>query len=418
MACRTGRSVPPTASARARTLAAALAGALAALTPAAAAVDCLADGVVEFQSGFADPNVGFRFDELPGILMGPPGESLPVQGSISTPSLGRGGSATLAFLDNVIVDGPGPDFIIFENAFFKSTVPAGQGDPCGVFAEPARVEVSANGLDWTAFPFDPAALALVGPDETPCAALPSLLGLAGLTPTFTGNWTVPDDPNVWDPNGTGGVSGAGGDAFDLATVGLAEARFIRITDLDLGTGFAGNKEGADLDAIVALNSLPALVAGPDSDGDRLPDADETTLYLTDPFGSDTDGDGVDDGTEAATCRSPTSASDAPAFIYEGDLHFPAGSTSALRWSFLSALAFYDLIRGEISGVARSADPVDLGGVTCVDESSFNLTSADSEDPALPSPGSGFFYLLRPSGGEYGPASDGRSREPASGDCLP
>ncbi len=418
MACRTGKGIPPAGPALTRTLAAALAAGLAAFTPAAAAVDCLVDGVVEFQSGFADPNAGFRFGELPGILMGPPGESLPVQGSTSTLSLGRGGSITLAFLDNVIVDGPGPDFIIFENAFFKSTVPAGQGDPCNVFAEPATVEVSANGQDWTAFPYDPAALALVGQDETPCAAIPFLQGLAGLTPTFTGNWTLPDDPNVWDPNGTGGVSGAGGDAFDLATVGLEEVRFVRITDLDLGTGFAGNAEGADPDAIVALNSLPAPVAGLDSDGDRLPDAEETVLYRTDPFGSDTDGDGVDDGREAATCRSPTSASDAPAYIYEGDLHFPAGSTSALRWSFLSALARYDVIRGEISGADRGADPVDLGGVTCVDENSFNLTSADSEDPALPPPGGGFFYLLRPSGGDYGAASDGRSREPASGDCLP
>ncbi len=35
----------------------------------------------------------------------------------------------------------------------------------------------------------------------------------------------------------------------------------------------------------------------DSDMDRLPDADETALHGTDPFNPDTDGDGLDDGTE-------------------------------------------------------------------------------------------------------------------------
>jgi hypothetical protein len=381
-------------------------------------VDCMADAVVEFQSGFADPDDGFRYGELPGIALGPPGDSLPVQGSTSTVSLGYAGSITLAFLDNVIVDGPGDDFIVFENSFFKSTVPSSPGSPCVVFAEPVSVEVSTDGASWVPFPYDPSALALVEQDQTPCSAMPSLLGLAGITPTFTGNWTVSDDPNAWDPNGTGGVSGAGGDGFDLATVGLNWIRFVRLTDLDLGTGFAGNAEGADVDAVVALNAVPAPLSGADSDEDGLTDIHEVNIYATDPLDDDTDGDGVPDGQEVATCRSPHSSSRDPSWIYQADLHFPEESATSLRWNFLSAFMTFDLIRGDLGEVDAAAAPVDLGGVLCLDENSFNLTSADNEDFAIPAAGEAFFYLLRPTGGDYGPALDGRARVPASGDCLP
>jgi len=398
--------------------AALLLGAAATEPVRAATVDCLADAVVSFTSGFADPNSGFRYAELPGIVLGPPGDSLPTQGATSVVSLGRGGSITLAFTDNVVVDAPGPDFIIFENAFFKGSVPSSPTSTCNIFAEPGSVEVSANGFAWTAFPYDTAALAFVGTDQTPCSALPLLHGLAGLTPTFTGNWTVSDDPGVWDAGGIGGVSGAGGDAFDLADVGLAQARYVRITDLNLGTGFAGSAEGFDLDAVVALHSIPAAFGGFDADGDGLPDADETAFYGSDPFRDDTDADGALDGEEAATCRSPLAASIAPSFVYSADLFFPQGTTTSLRWNFLSSSATYDLIRGSLGGVDRTGDPVSLGAVTCIEDNSFNLTSSDHADTATPPAGGVFFYLLRHQGGEYGPASDGRSRQPASGDCVP
>jgi hypothetical protein len=378
----------------------------------------MADAVPAFAGGFADPNTGFRYAELPGIVLGPPGDSLPTQGSTSTVSLGRGGSITLAFIDNIIEDGPGSDFIVFENAFFKGSVPSSPASTCHVFAEPGLVEVSADGVAFRAFPYDASALALVGQDQTPCSAIPLLRGLAGLTPTFTGNWTVPDDPAVWDPSGIGGVSGAGGDAFDLATVGLAEARYVRITDLDLGTGFAGSAEGFDLDAVVALHARPAAPAGPDADGDGIGDVEEVHLYGSDPFRADTDADGVPDGVEAAACRSPLSGGAAPSFVYAPDLHFAPGSTTSLRWSFRSSASTYDLIRGSIGAVAREGDPVDLGPVACVEENSFNLTSADHPDGAVPAPGAAFLYLLRASGGGYGIASDGRTREPASGGCVP
>lgn len=381
-------------------------------------MDCFVDRVVAFDSGFADPNTGFRFGELPGILLGPPGDSLPVANSVSTLSLGAGGSITLAFDDAILVDGPGPDFIVFENAFFKTSVPSDPNGSCLVFAEPGAVEVSQDGATWQAFPFDAGALAAVGQDQTPCAALPSLHGLAGLTPTFTGNWTVSDDPAAWDPAGTGGVSGAGGDAFDLAEIGMSWARFVRITDLDLGTGFAGNAEGFDLDAVVALHAVPVVPGGGDSDGDGLSDVEEISLYGSDPFDGDSDGDGTDDGVEVATCRSPSSAATAPFFVYEAGLIFAPGSSSSLRWSFPGGSATFDLIRAALSTADPGSNPVDLGPVACIEENSFNLTSADHPDAALPDPGDLFLYLVRRQAADYGTASDGRSRAPASGDCTP
>lgn len=54
-------------------------------------------------------------------------------------SLGDGGSATLTFT-NPIIDGPGPDFAVFENAFLDTSL------------ELAFVEVSSNGIDFVRFP--------------------------------------------------------------------------------------------------------------------------------------------------------------------------------------------------------------------------------------------------------------------------
>jgi hypothetical protein len=50
-------------------------------------------------------------------VLGPPHGAGPFQGSMHTFSLGLGGSITVAFTDNAIVDRPGPDFTVFENRF-------------------------------------------------------------------------------------------------------------------------------------------------------------------------------------------------------------------------------------------------------------------------------------------------------------
>jgi hypothetical protein len=405
---------------RARAAAAALLAAMAGMsTGHAGLVDCLADEVARFIGGYSPPEAGLRVAELPGIVAGPPGDSLPVAGSTSTVSLGRGGSITVAFTDNMIVDGPGPDFIVFENAFFRSFVPADPNQASSVFAEPGAVAVSQDGVTFVTFPYDADALDQVGTDSTPTSALPSLAGLAGITPTFTGNWTVPDDPLTWDPEGRGGVSGAGGDAFDLAVVGMASARFVRITDLGLPTGFAGAAEGFDLDAVVALNSIPwpEAPASLDQDGDGLPDDQETLWFGSDPFDPDTDGDGAPDGEEAARCRSPLSDAAVPATPVDPDLWWsPDGAWSAGWgvWSFVSSSATYDVVRGVVGAAGAGLPPA----VVCVEDNSFNLTSSDHADPAAPAAGQSFFYLVRPKGHGYGKGTAGAARVFTSGDCPP
>jgi len=135
-------------------------------------------------------------------------------------SLGNGGVIEVAFGQNAIVDGPGPDFLVFENAFWIG------GDSNNVYAELATVEVSENGINWVAFPCD--------------ATEPPYGNCAGWHPVFLSG-DGPLDPAT-----------AGGDPFDLADVGLSVARYVRIVDRsDLG-GMTGV---FDLDAVGIINPL-------------------------------------------------------------------------------------------------------------------------------------------------------------------
>ena len=80
-------------------------------------------------------------------VLGPPDGGGAFKGSTHTLSLGLGGSITLAFTDNAIVDGPGVDFTVFENAFLLA------GEVTGApYAEPATVSVSEDGEHWVGFP--------------------------------------------------------------------------------------------------------------------------------------------------------------------------------------------------------------------------------------------------------------------------
>lgn len=166
---------------------------------------------------------GFGQDAMPGIVMGAPMGGGEQHGSLDVVSLGNGGRITLAFGDRVIDDGPGPDFVVFENAFYAG------GDPESPFAEIAGVEVSEDGATWFAFP---------------CTATePPWGACAGWHPSYAN-----PDENDLDPLDP---AQAGGDAFDLADVGLAHARFVRITDrVDL----VGDTPSFDLDAVALTHS--------------------------------------------------------------------------------------------------------------------------------------------------------------------
>jgi hypothetical protein len=178
-----------------------------------------ADRVVTYAPG---PNAGFGQDDFPGIVLGPPHGEGASTGSLDVLSLGRGGEIVLEFTDTGVVDGPGVDLLVFENAF---------ASPIGPFVERGLVAVSEDGQTW---------------HEFPCAftdAAGGYPGCAGLKPVYSSptNGVSATDPAV-----------AGGDGFDLATLGVPRARFVRVRD-------AGNNphgapsSGFDLDAVAVVN---------------------------------------------------------------------------------------------------------------------------------------------------------------------
>jgi len=185
--------------------------------------NCPSRFATSVESFAAGPGPTFGQDALPGVVLGPPKGRGAVNGSLDVVSLGNGGSITLGFSPGAIVDGPGPDFIVFENTFYVN------GDPDVPFAELAGVEVSEDGEHWSGFP---------------CTATEAPYGdCAGYHPVYANaaeNAIDATDPTV-----------AGGDAFDLAELGVPGARYVRITDrVDL-TGMNGT---FDLDAVSIVNA--------------------------------------------------------------------------------------------------------------------------------------------------------------------
>jgi len=176
-----------------------------------------ANEIVRFDPG---EEAGYGADKLPDVVLGPPKGKGLLSGSLDVLSLGKGGSIELAF-GGVIRDGDGPDFVVFENAFWPG------GDPTAVFAEVGEVSVSEDGVEWLTFPCDAEG---DGAGNFP--------GCAGFTPTleFDADAAVPLDPTL-----------SGGDAFDLADVGLTRASYVRVTDVS--NAGASPSAGFDLDAV-------------------------------------------------------------------------------------------------------------------------------------------------------------------------
>ncbi len=382
-------------------------------------VDCFPDRIANWQAALPAPESRFGAIYLPGIVLGPPGDSLPYQGSFTVASLGFDGGVVLAFDDAVLEDRPGPDFIVFENAFFRLPLPQRAADDSAVFAEPAIVEVSIDGVQWHPFSYDAQALADV-PQDQPDGTIDRelrerLRGLAGITPTFTGNWTVPDDPVVFDPAGVGGISGAGGDAFDLAELGLPQARYVRITDAGTRVGPAGSAEGFDLDAVIAIHARPSPPPGIDSDGDRLSDAEELEIFGSNPLVADSDADGVDDGREVAGCRDPLSTATAPLFVREPRVWMTRGPNCAEpRWTFMGSGVRYDLLRGALGGLSESPAGVDLGATFCLADA---LSSVRGPcDATQPAAGTALFYLVRVDGAPTWGRSSAMGPRDLGGSC--
>jgi hypothetical protein len=180
---------------------------------------------VSFDPG---PGAGYGQDKLPNVVLGPPSGGGLDHGSLDVLSLGKGGSIVLGFERYAITDGPGPDLVVFENPFWPN------GDASKVYAEPGQVSVSEDGETWATFPCE------AGGDGA--GHFP---GCAGVTPTlvYDPETTIPIDPAV-----------TGGDVFDLADVGLATAKFVKVVDVS-NNGEAPTA-GFDLDAVGIINTDP------------------------------------------------------------------------------------------------------------------------------------------------------------------
>jgi len=163
-------------------------------------------------------NAGFGAERLPDIVLGPPRGEGNTAGSLDVLSLGVGGEIVVGFGDRALVDGPGPDLLVFENPFYP------EGDATQVYAEPGEVAVSEDGQTFFAFP---------------CDVDDAFSGCAGKTPTelYDALEVDPIDPEL-----------TGGDAFDLEDLGLTQARFVRVRDRSTDDG-AGIAAGFDLDAV-------------------------------------------------------------------------------------------------------------------------------------------------------------------------
>jgi hypothetical protein len=174
--------------------------------------DPYADALVSFEPGEA---AGFGQDELPDVVLGPPGGNESGSPSLDVLSLGREGVIVLRFDDLELVDGEGIDLLVFEN-------------PMAAWIETGIVGVSEDGDTFTEWPCDPKA------DGYP--------GCAGVALVYAG-------PDGADPTD---VDAAGGDAFDLADIGVASARYVRIRDSGLNP-YDGESGGFDLDALAVVN---------------------------------------------------------------------------------------------------------------------------------------------------------------------
>jgi hypothetical protein len=211
-------------------------------------------------------------------------------------SIGAGGQLTLE-LGTPATDDPGHrfgvDLIVFGNAFFTDMV-AGTGTPLLCAGEGGHVEVSADGQSWSLVPdlmvdgpLPTLAWIDAGPYDTQAGQVPTDF-LRAVDPAVTSlqleGLSYPEVVAAYD-------GGGGGVGVDLASVGLASARFVRFSH---PSGAAGSPE-IDAVAVVPPARDPA-----DLDGNGVVDAGDIGSLLV-LFGTagpqgDLDGSGgVDSG---------------------------------------------------------------------------------------------------------------------------
>jgi len=228
--------------------------------PSAHAASEFATSIVQFNPG-SNANPSFP---APNLLGGPQGGGI-TNGSLDVVVLGTGGSITVGF--NVpIQDGPGADFIAFENGFSFAA-------PSDIFTEVAFAEVSSDGVNFARMPSRFAGPPSVQP---PFGTLPmgTFAGMVGGMPVVANvlsNSIPPEDPVR-----------AGGEAFDLAALqahpmvlggqlDLQAVQFVRFVDVVEGVASdsygnviydnGGATGSADLDAVAVINHPATVTSG-------------------------------------------------------------------------------------------------------------------------------------------------------------
>ena len=160
-----------------------------------------------------------------------------------------GASLTVSWSGRRVLNGPGPDFAVFENGFENP-------DATSLFMDLMLVELSIDGIAWVTFPHD-----YVAPDETVYSTDPAHWpGFAGRAPVLLhdiDNPVSPLNPEL-----------AGGDAFDLDDLGegpladtIREDGFLLLrlvaapsrTNPDTGAPYVADAiaDGGDIDGIYA-----------------------------------------------------------------------------------------------------------------------------------------------------------------------
>lgn len=209
------------------------------------------DMVVEFTPGSGQMS-GQDDEYFPTNIFGMPdpgaGEHVPAITPTAVLSLGMDGEIIVGFENGILLNKPGPDFIVFENAFYI-------GGSEKTYAEPAIVAVSSDGVEFVEFPYDAV----------------TLEGCAGVSPTIgAGDHSRP--------------LSLGGDAFDLDVIGVDSIRYIRITDIT--SLVVSNPEhpfwdptlsGFDLDAVVGLH---VCASGSGTDNELLLHQSNSEISLT------------------------------------------------------------------------------------------------------------------------------------------
>ena len=242
------------------------------VTPTAVSLSGLADPfvdeVVEFRP--LDPGGCFNCNRVNQVVVGPPQGRGETQGSFDVVALGAkvnsdsgisapyGGSITVRFSNNIVVNGSGVDFSVFENPIRLAGTDI-------YFVEPAVVDVSADGVNFYRFPFDFVPHYDAAGELNLGNPLCYARGFAGIKPVYSYlGGPDPTNPNL-----------SGGDQFDLSDIQAANLSWIQyvrltstgdswLTDINgdlvrhsndaptFGASGKGNS-GFDFDAIAAVN---------------------------------------------------------------------------------------------------------------------------------------------------------------------